>query len=785
MSVGIRNDTEYITVIDNLKTLAQKTEQQLIPPNIGNSAQNVRFDDTYGAIVKRSNRAKYAGMSTLGTTRIISAYRYYKNSDSTKHQLIVYGTTIKQGNDSTGAFTNKKTGLTADLRTVFLTVKDLCYAFNGTDNNQVYDGTNNMENMGVPIPSTPTMAEDVAGNPNGAYKYKVTYEIDGYQEGSASAASATITVTSKKILVTIPVSTNTRVTKRILYRTVASGTVYNKLATVSNNTDATYLDNIADGSLDTTITAPTDYGASASYKYATQHISRLFLARNASNLSRVIYSDVRSGIAYPDVFPANNYFDVLKDNGEEINFIGEDNFGQLIIMKPSAVLKIDTDTDDPVGWSGFNRTFSINGPCAAYSVVKTEIGLVYLSRYGEMKKRLMVWDGTKVIPIFEELEPVLSAILDTRLTDVVGHYSNGQYIMAYNDILTGETYNNRVLIIDLKTGSWTIDIKNIDCFASWNAGTDWGELYSGSADTAGFLYREDTILQDLQIKLKSQLDLGTFSQCQSGGSEESPTLTLIQAQLTDDAGAAIVSTLTTAAVSTREDLDTNETVAPSSTYTSPVLEVSAKNLLNLYWNEVIGTGGYVLFWIRTGDTTTACQAASWSGPYSTAAGTDISAVTAAKYMQYRVKLYVMNTDNAAGTYLQLASGYMVKMTFGYGILAESAIETIYTSQWLDFGWVNPAFKRLRKRMRSVKIEFDRAEATGTWQFGYYIDGSSTRTDKTFNFSTDASKGYSIYHFPFTTFCTRFKYRLYNNDDDDFKIKKITFVFSVEPYLNIL
>lgn len=784
MGTTVRNGLEYIASIDNFKTLAQKTEQELIPSNVGNAAQNLRFDNTYGSIAKRKNRTKYAGMSTLGTTRIISAYRYCKNSNTTKHQLVVYGTTIKEGNDSTGAFTNKKTGLTADLRAMWWTFKDLCYFFNGTDNNQVYDGTNNTENMGVPVPSAPTMAEDVAGNPNGAYKYKVTYEIDGYQEGSASAASATITVTSKKILVTIPVSTNTRVTKRILYRTVASGAVYNKLATVSNNTDTTYLDNIADGSLDTTITAPTDYGAPASYKYGCLHKFRLFLARNSSNLSRVIYSDVRSGIAYPDVFPANNYFDVLKDNGEEITFIGQDNFGQLIIMKPSAVLKIDTDMDDPVGWSGFDRIFSINGCVAAYSVAKTDVGLIYLSRYGEMKKMLMLWDGMVAKPIFEELEPVLSAILDTRLTDCVGHYANGAYYLAYNDISTGEIYNNRVLIIDLKTGSWTIDKKNVDCFASWNAGTDWGELYSGSADTSGFLHREDTTLEDLQIKLKSQLDLGTFSQCQSGGSEESPTLTLIQAQLTDDIGATTVSAAS-GVVSTYEDLDTNETVAPSSIYTSPVLEVSAKNLLNLYWSEVIGTGGYVRFWVRTGDTTTACQAASWSGPYSTAAGSDISAVTAAKYIQYKVKLYVENTANAAGTYLQLASGYMVKITFGYGTLIETAIEMIYSSNWLDFSWINPVFKRSRKRMRSVKIEFDRTDTTGTWQFGYYLDGSSTRTDKTFNFSTDASRGYSIYHFPFTTFCNRIKYRLYNNDDDDFKIKKVIFNFSVEPFLSYI
>ncbi len=796
--VAVKDVPTYIATIENFKTLAQKTQEELLQPQVGREAYNLRFNDTYGSMSKRMNRAKYASMATLGTSKVISAYRYYKNSTDAKKQIIAYSTLLKVGNDSSGAFTNIATGLTASLHWTWITYKDLCYGFNGTDSNQVYDGTNSCETMGVPVPTAPSGVDSgEAGNPDGAYKYKVTYEIDGYQEGNASAASDTVTVATNKITVTIPVSTNTRVTARTIYRTAASGAIYYYVARVANNTDVAYTDNIADASLTTTIPAPSDYGTPASYKLSCLHKSRFFLARNATYKSRVIYSDVRSLTAYPDVFPALNYFDILKDNGEEITFIGEDNYGQLIAMKPSAVVKINTDTDDPVGWSGFNNVINPNGCISPYSAQKTFAGVIYLTRYGENQKRLMVWNGASAQPIFEELEPILTKILDSRLPDVVSAYNNGIYYLAFTDTSSGETYNNRVLLIDLSTGSWVIDKKNIDCFAVWNSGTDWGELYAGTSDATGFLYREDTDLEDVIIRYKSDLDKGTFdSACQSGGTEEIPTVTMIKATLDTQVGAKTVS----AATDTVSDLDTqadNETVSPSCTYISPVLEVSAKNLLYLYWTVTHGSGGRSRFWIRTGDTEATCAAAAWSGPYSTPGGSDISGVTVAKYIQYMAKLYVESTANYAGTYLYRSTSaspndYVVKISFGFGTRAESAIAMEFISHWDDFGWINSQFKRVRKRMRSMRIDFERTEASGTLTFGYYKD-YGTRVDKDLTFSdtdsktgrTYAAQGYWNYNFPLGVYFNKFKYRLYNNDDDALLIKRVHFTLSPEPYTSIL
>jgi len=106
---------------------------------------------------------------------------------------------------------------------------------------------------GVDPPGTaPTLADStVAGTPNGVYYGKITFvNADGY-ESNPSAASASLTVASKKITWTAPVdaSAGNTTASRKLYRTKAGGSVYYYVATISDNTTTAYTDNIADTSL--------------------------------------------------------------------------------------------------------------------------------------------------------------------------------------------------------------------------------------------------------------------------------------------------------------------------------------------------------------------------------------------------------------------------------------------------------------------------------------------------------------------------------------------------------
>lgn len=106
---------------------------------------------------------------------------------------------------------------------------------------------------GVARPTTGSLALVVsAGNVDlGLHYYFVTFttalgESNPYQIGSITTVSG-----SQQVTVTIPVSTDSRVTGRKLYRTKA-GTNYWEtflLATIAENTSTTYTDNIADASL--------------------------------------------------------------------------------------------------------------------------------------------------------------------------------------------------------------------------------------------------------------------------------------------------------------------------------------------------------------------------------------------------------------------------------------------------------------------------------------------------------------------------------------------------------
>jgi hypothetical protein len=105
----------------------------------------------------------------------------------------------------------------------------------------------------VPNPASGSVATiTAAGNLGiGLYYYFVTFitalgETNGYSLGSVTTTSG-----HQQVTVTIPTSSDSRVTQRKIYRTKVGGNNYNSyyLATVADNVTTTYTDNIADTSL--------------------------------------------------------------------------------------------------------------------------------------------------------------------------------------------------------------------------------------------------------------------------------------------------------------------------------------------------------------------------------------------------------------------------------------------------------------------------------------------------------------------------------------------------------
>lgn len=93
----------------------------------------------------------------------------------------------------------------------------------------------------------------VAGNvTNGAHRYAVTFvTADGETQPGTTSAAVTVadkTVSGQVALTGIPLG-GSLVTARNLYRTVAAGSAFLKLATLADNTTTVYTDNLADAAL--------------------------------------------------------------------------------------------------------------------------------------------------------------------------------------------------------------------------------------------------------------------------------------------------------------------------------------------------------------------------------------------------------------------------------------------------------------------------------------------------------------------------------------------------------
>jgi hypothetical protein len=121
-------------------------------------------------------------------------------------------------------------------------------------------GVITLAQIAAPTAPTATLAAPAApGNiENGAHSYKVTF-VAGATETEGGAQSAPVTVVDKTAngqveLTDIPVSPDSGVTARNLYRTIAGADPavaanYLLLDDIADNTTTTFTDNLADGSL--------------------------------------------------------------------------------------------------------------------------------------------------------------------------------------------------------------------------------------------------------------------------------------------------------------------------------------------------------------------------------------------------------------------------------------------------------------------------------------------------------------------------------------------------------
>ena len=474
-------------IIKFLNTLSPSEFKLTDLPRKPDGLYNLSFDE-YGNLVKRAGYSKYNTTSIGAAHKIVGMHRFYKQDTSSKEFIVAWNTSLYKLAETTPwgatALTNCPT-LTADADTYFADFANHCYIVNGEDTMMKYNMTNVRTN-GIAVPSAaPTGTSPAGGSLSaGDYLVKYTYvDEDGY-ESNASPASAAITASaSDKITLAIVVSSDAKIAKRRIYRTIADGAIYYYDKEVANNTAITVDLTQADSTLSLKTVLHTDHNAPPSAPdLVAKRRSRVNIAVDDDLYVSKNY-DKTTGVMSVEYFPSTLYFPT--GNGQKITGLLEQLTGLPVFTDDSIERFTGTDEDN----FEFKNSYAREGCIATRSLVNCDNLLVYLEFDG-----IHYFDGVST-GIFSE---ALNNYIKDNIVDAYAHLSCGayfdnKYLLCYPK--TGGTYPTETVYYDFVTKTYGIYSYSFSCFSLWNRGTDGLRLFGGS-NTIGRIYEIFTGLDD-------------------------------------------------------------------------------------------------------------------------------------------------------------------------------------------------------------------------------------------------------------------------------------------------
>lgn len=719
--------TDQFFVIDDFSKILLSHQN---PYTIGKQgvveAENVRANEQAGSLAKRPV------LNTLGscshTSAVTGLYRYYK-SDATKYTITTASTFLDYISDA-GNCTNLLSGETSGKRWTFITYKNWAIASNGYDPPVKWDGlltttadTNGartagdlVTQLGSPFAQLLTGTGLVASR---WYQYRIAYYNGTTYSYSTTRTNPLLTgATVHNIKLTdIPLGPS-GTTHRYLYRTtgqtsranvVADNTFY-LVADIADNTTTTYSDSTADGTI-IADNPPTWATVTSSGSNVTPpHGLFLFINKDyiwlANDPSGTTYGQSTayfSQVLNPDYWPATNFFLIRPDDGDVITAITSF-LGQLTIFKTNTIQKIYTDTATVTSWQ-LSQPFSYIGASAPYSVVPTPLGVFYLGRYGLYK-----FDGQNSTLISDVVTKDIRDINATNYNNVASIFYNNEYRMAYESTATGSGVNDRVLLFDTIRNSYTKDTENINAWALYGSADDYGALYSGSSNTDGNILSHSTQPTSLIYRYQSDLDAGTYTHTISSNATGDPND--LELSLGSSAWSADATTWNS------ESTSTWQVDSSPGTWVSGISQINASSFSKLYWNQVLGTAGTATIAIRTASTSAGIAGASWSSEFSNPSGSDISAVSANKFIQIRVTL--STTDYSTTPFLYIQDNFLIKLVYSQtGAVAETSIPSVWNTGWLDLvpSVYTAYLSNYPKTVKEIDIYYDvPTGASGTMNF---------------------------------------------------------------------
>jgi len=711
---------------DFSKLLSSHVNPYLIKEGASLEANNLRANDTYGALSKRSAMLSYG---TVGSYAVTGLHRYYKSAGD-KHLIVSGSTYLKGAKNDSSTFIILRDELTDGSRWQFVTFKNKAIGVNGADNPQKYDGkvliTDNTDGARTTSILTADLGAPYAELNTGAnldasrwYQYKMGY-YDGstYYYSTARSNPILTGATVRDISLTdIPLGPS-GTTARYVYRTLGNTTRANAeadtafwlVSTIADNTTTTLNDTMTDDTADngaTPLLATVVAGSNLTppiSKFIMIHKKRLWMAHNPTNESDVYWSYAFK----PDIFDAADYEEFRPDDGDEITFI-KNQLGVVVIGKTNSIIKFSTISSSDTLWS-IHGPYSFVGCQAPYSAVNSPVGIIYLSKNG-----LYAFNGQSSSLISDAVTSELRDVLWTNRNNVAGVFHQNEYQMAYTSVESGEAVNNKVIVFDIQRDAYSIDDKSVNVFEVLDSGSDEGTLYSGTSDTDGYVHAHTFATSELVYRSKSDLKTGTMSSVGVLGTEVSPSMELSWGFGCDDAavtGRTTDSVLFAGAITDRP--------STSGWWWGPIVQINADVLDKLYWSESLGGFGDITLAVRFGASSAAVSAASWSSEYTNPAGSDISGITANDWAQIRAT-YTSTDINYTPT-IWNAENYAIRLAYSKeGAIAETIIPTVWKKGWMNFG------KQKKKRISEIEFFYEATEG----DINFTLENLAGNISKTF------------------------------------------------------
>ncbi len=503
--------------------LNTKFERSEIADNESPSCFNVVFGNA--AVETRGGSSK---LNTTAVGSFVGDGLYTRRDNTGAETMVVFanGTGYQLAVTTFSTIPSAQSVFTAGIRVGSAQYENHIFFGNGGVAPYKYNGTN-FTRHGVPAATgvvSSVSATTSAGVVNGVPRYRIVYVNSQTVAGDVGTATVDITVTNAKVVLTdIPVApTSHGVSSRKIYRNFVSGSTatYGLLATLSDNTTTSYVDNSLDSALGATYA--TDQGEPPKYNVIAQHQNRLF-CNDTANPNYIWYSDLFE----PYTFSSTNFLPIGDASQDLVKGVDVYENSVVVFCERSTFLIYMPSTTD-TEWSVI-KTKSPYGTRSPYATALYNNRLLWGAQQNGKFVGFAALAGTTLDPdatildsskagsdlksnrIEQEMFDVVEAYLGNASAII---YKNKAYLTITSD--TGSTQNNRIFVYDFsiaslgdkQEASWSqLSGVNACQFTIYN-----GNLYALDSTATGFVRQlESNVYSDESSAINSYFWTKEFS----------------------------------------------------------------------------------------------------------------------------------------------------------------------------------------------------------------------------------------------------------------------------------